>query len=239
MFYAGVPDGDLASGHGRQTDKRADFDHIRQHPVFGAAKVFNSLYCDQIASYAADPRAHPGQHFTKLLDIGFAGGVVDSSGSLGHYGCHDDVGGTGDGWFIQQQVTAFQMWGFEVEKAFFGLVVELDTQLFKTDDMGIEPSPAYLIAAGFGDKGFPVACQHRTGDHDRTPEASAVVAIGFAAQVIDVYGIGLEHAGVPRLPVYLYAHFAQQVDEQIDVKDIGDIGDRYFFGSKQYGIDDL
>src|SRR5258705_13262486 len=129
------------------------------------------------------------------------------------------------------------MRSFEVKKAFFRLVVELNAQLFKTDDMGIEPSPAYLVAAGFGDKGFPVAGQHRTGDHDGTPEPPALVAIGFAAQVIDVYGIGLEHTGIPRLPVYLYAHFAQQVDEQVDVQDIRDIGDRYLFGCKQYGID--
>src|SRR5579872_6740549 len=104
---------------------------------------------EEVAPDAVYTSAHPGEHLAELLDIGFAGCVVDGGSALSHDGCHDDIGGAGDGRFVQQHIAAFQMSGFQVEEPFFGVIVELGSQLFKSDDMCIQAASSYLIASGF------------------------------------------------------------------------------------------
>src|SRR4051812_21233207 len=49
MFMTYIPDDDIALGHGGQTYKRSDLDHIGQHVVFGAMQPVHSLYGQQVA----------------------------------------------------------------------------------------------------------------------------------------------------------------------------------------------
>src|SRR6202012_2519501 len=77
LVDSAILDGDLALGHSRKADKRADLDHIRQHPVRGAPEIGYALDMQQVAADARYPGAHAGQHLAKLLDIGLTGGVVD------------------------------------------------------------------------------------------------------------------------------------------------------------------
>ena len=122
MLHTGIFNRDIALRHGGETDKGTDFDHIGQHPVFGATEISHTFNGQQVAADPADLRPHAVEHPAELLDIGFAGGIINSSGADGHGSGHHDIGGAGNRWFIQQQICAFQVRGFQVKKSVFFMI---------------------------------------------------------------------------------------------------------------------
>ncbi len=204
-----VLDRDLALCHGGQPDEGPYLDHIGQHPVFGSPELVHPFDDEQIAADAADAGAHAVEHPAQLLDIRLAGGIINSSNSLGHHRGHDNIGRSRNRRLVEQHVGAFQTGRFQVEEAFVGVVSKFGAQLFKTDDMGVQPAPADLLSAGFGNKGLAKTGQHGSGHHDRASQPAALLAKGFRAQVIDVDGGGLEDGGVAAGPFDLDAHLAQ------------------------------
>src|SRR6201999_3979160 len=139
------------------------------------------------------PGTHPGEHLAKLLDIRLAGGIVDGRSPLRHDGRHDDIGRAGDGWLVQQKMTALQPRSFEMKKTFVRMIVKYHAQLFKADDMRVQSPPPDLVASGLGYIGLAVTRQHRAGHHHRSPQFSALAAKGIAAQVIDIDIVRLEY----------------------------------------------
>ena len=57
-------------------------------------------------------------------------------------------------------------------------------------------SPSDFIATGFWNKCFFKSCQHWTGKHYRSAKPSAFFSEIFTVQVIKIYIIGLENAGI-------------------------------------------
>ena len=64
--------------------------------MLGTMQRPDALNGQQVRTDTADPGTHLAQHVTQLLDIGFAGGIIDGGGTFGHRGSHDDVGSTCD-----------------------------------------------------------------------------------------------------------------------------------------------
>ena len=81
----------------------------------------------QIGTDAADVGSHTVQHPAQLLDIGFAGSIIDSGSALGHDGGHHNVGRTCDRGFIKEHVGAFQLLGVNLVDSTLGHMVELRT----------------------------------------------------------------------------------------------------------------
>src|SRR5580698_5595980 len=121
----------------------------------------------------------------------------------------------------------------------FGLIIEFNAQLLKADDMGVQPSPADLVPPRLWDIGFTVSGKHRAGQHHRTAQLAALTTKIVASQVVDIDLAGLENTGVAGNAIRLYSHFPEQFDQEVDVEDVGDIGDRHSFGGQQYGADNL
>ena len=108
VFIRNILDGELTLRHGCHTDKTADFDHIGKYRMFGTVQFVHSFNGQQIGGNALYLGAHAVQHLAKLLQIRFAGSIVNSGCSFGQYRCHHDVGSSGYRSFVQQHVGAFQ-----------------------------------------------------------------------------------------------------------------------------------
>jgi hypothetical protein len=58
-------------------------------------------------------------------------------------------------------------------------------------------------------------------------------------KVVHVNIVCLEPAGMPVHPIQFDTHITQQLDEQVDVKDVRDVLDGDFFRREENGADDL
>src|SRR5215212_1748155 len=110
-------------------------------------------------------------------------------------------------------------------EAIIFIIKKIGAEFFKIQYMRIEPAPADLVSTWLWNKCFLKSCQHGTCKHDRSAEPSALAFKFFASQVIQIYIICLEGAGMPVCAIDLYIHFMQQLDEIIDVKYVRNIGD--------------
>ena len=107
VFDTDVLDTDSIAAHRCHTDEGANLDHVGQNMVFGTVQLLYTFDGEKVGSNTANLRTHTVQQMTKLLDIGFAGSVIDGSGAFGHNGCHNDIGCTCHRGFIEEHVGAF------------------------------------------------------------------------------------------------------------------------------------
>ena len=87
-----ILDEDAVATHGSHTYKGAYLDHVGEELVLCAMQLVHALYRQQVRGDATDLGPHPVQQFAQLLQIWFAGCVVNSSGAFGKDGRHDDIG---------------------------------------------------------------------------------------------------------------------------------------------------
>ena len=66
----------------------------------GAVEGFHPFDVEEVGSHACNLCTHAVEHVAKLLQIRFAGCIVDGGLPLGHHGCHHDIGSTGYGSLI-------------------------------------------------------------------------------------------------------------------------------------------
>src|SRR5690606_28977067 len=105
----------------------------------------------QIGADAGYFGTHAVQHFAKLLQVGFAGGIIDGCSTRSQTGRHDDVRGSGYGSLVHQDVGSFQVGRVDVEKMSVGVVIKLSSKLLQSDKMSIKSSAPDFIASWFGD----------------------------------------------------------------------------------------
>ena len=162
-----VADRDFAPGHRGHADEAAHFDHVRKQRMRRSVQSLHAVDDEQVRRDARDQRAHAVQHPAELLDIRFAGGVVDRRAPLGQYGGHHDIGRAGHRRLVEQHVAAFQAAALDGKEIGSRIEVELGAQLLKTEEMGVEPTPADLIASGLGNIAHAEAGQQRADNHYR------------------------------------------------------------------------
>ena len=114
----------------------------------------------------------------QLLDIGFAGRIIYSGGSLGEYGGHDNVGRAGYRSLVEQHVAALEVLRLYVEHVALLIVDKLGTQFVKADEVGVKPATPYLVAARLGwpylpNSGPMVSTEPRSEAHLRTNSSLA------------------------------------------------------------------
>ena len=72
--------------------------------MLGSVQLVDAGDRQQVRGDAGDVGSHAVQQVTELLQIGFAGSVVDGGGAFGKDGGHHDVGGTRHRGFVEQHV---------------------------------------------------------------------------------------------------------------------------------------
>ena len=131
-------------------------------------KALHSLDSKQIRTDTTDVGTHAVQHVAQLLDVWFAGGIVDGCDTFSQYRGHDDVCSTGNRCLVQQHVCSFQPFGPYLVDIAFGNLLEFCTQVFESQEVSVQPTAPNLIAARFRHDGLTHSSQQRTNHQDRT-----------------------------------------------------------------------
>ena len=201
----------------------------RIHPIDG----------NEVGAYARDAGAHPVQHLAKLLDVGFAGGVVDGGAAFREHGGHHDVGGTGNGSLIEQHVAACQAVGLNRIEKTFGIVFERGAEFLNADEVGVEPSTADFVAARLGNHGFAETGHQWAYQHDGTTQGCAFFKVIFAVKLVQINFVRTETPGTRRGFQRLDPDVLHQTDEVVDVDDVGNVFHDHFVGREQAGTEYL
>ena len=199
-----------------------------------ASEFGHTLDGQQIRADATNLGTHAVEHVTQLLDIGFAGSVIDSGHALCHHGSHNNIGSTRHRGLIQQHISTFQTVARRQQTIGIGRnlidiarlnLTEFGSQFLESEEVGVQASATNLVATGFGDNCLAHTCQQRTNHHDGATQLCTFVHKLVALQEVQVQLISLEGVSAGRSVCHLYANLLQELDEIIDVTDIGDIAD--------------
>ena len=194
----------------------------------------------QVAANPGNVCSHLVEHTTQLLDVGFAGRIVDRRLALGQDGCHDDIGGARDGCFIQQHVASAQLLGLDIkDMVVVGTTDKLRTKILEAQEVGVETTAADLVATRLGNSGLTEATQQRTDHQHATTQGGALLDKLGTLQISKVEIVGLKHQRARLRTLHLDANVRQQADEIIDIENIGNIADSDWLGRQQRGADDL
>ncbi len=104
MGYRGIFYGELGSGHGCHAYKAAYLNHIGQQTVTATGKGGDTMYCQSVGANSFDFCAHAYQHPAQLLYIRFTGCVIDDGFPFGKDCSHQQVGSTGNGSLVKQDI---------------------------------------------------------------------------------------------------------------------------------------
>ena len=234
-----ILDRQLRTVHGGHADEAAHLDHVGQQPVLRAAQRFDAFDFEQVRGDARNLRAHSVEHFAQLLEVRFAGRVVDRRPAFGHHGGHHDVGRAGHRRLVQQHVGSLQLPAFDHEELVGDVEVELRAEFLESEEMGVEPASADLVAARLGDVSLAEPRQHRADQHNRTPQSRAALAVIVRFEVFEINVAGAERVGVLRELLHLHAHAAEQFDELHHIENPGDVPDDDPLGRQQRGAEYL
>ena len=205
--------------------------------MLGAVEFAHTLDGEEIGADALDVGTHTREHTAELLEIRLAGSIVDGGGAFGADGSHDDVGGAGDGSFVEQHIASREvtMGGLDAIEVAFGVVGELGAESLEADEVGVETSTTDLVTTGLGQQGMSEARDKRTEEHYRTTQrhTATQIVVAFEVSHIDVVGAEAERAAFEVM--YDDTHLAQELDEVEGVENLGDVGDGDFLTGEEYG----
>ena len=208
--------------------------------MVGAVQLLDSMDGEQVAAYAFDVGAHSVEQAAELLHVWFAGGVVDGGVTVGQAGRHDDVGGAGDGGFVQKHIgTAQTLGGGEVVGVDLGVVFVCSAEVHEAFDVGVHPAAADFVSARFWEPGFAEAGQERAADHHRAAERGAELDELGAAHVVAVEGGRLEGVFALFVTGYRYPHLLEEPDKVLHVQDFRNVGDAYRLVCEKHCAEDL
>ena len=154
-----ILDSDAFATHRCHADERSNLDHVRKYLVLSPMQLVDTLDGQQVRSDATDLCTHLVQQMTELLQIGFAGCVVDGCSALGKDGCHHDVRSTRHRGLVEQHIGALQALGGYLVDVTAWHMIECRTQFLETQKVGIEATTTYLIASWLGDHSLAHSCQ--------------------------------------------------------------------------------
>ena len=136
--------------HCSHTYERADLNHIGQNPVFCSMQLIHTYDSQQIRSNAAYAGAHFVQQVTELLQVGFAGSVVDGGSAFGKNGSHHDIGGTSHRGLVKQHVCSLEALSGNLVDIAPRHMVELCSKFLETQEMGVKTSAPNFVTTRLG-----------------------------------------------------------------------------------------
>ena len=162
VFVRHVLDGHVASRHGCHADEAAHLNHVGQDGVLSAVEPFHSLDGEEVGRDAGDFRSHAVEHLAQLLDVRFAGRVVDGGGAWCEHARHDDVGRSGDRCLVEQDVHSVHLVCVNLEASGLNVVVEPGAHLLHAVEVGVEPASSDFVASWLGNERMVVLAEQRT-----------------------------------------------------------------------------
>ena len=205
-----------------------------------AAELLHAMDAEEVGANAVDEGAHAVEHLAKLLDVGLAGGVVDGCGALCKHCSHHYVGGTGDGGFVKEHVSARKTaFRGEVERPALRVILHICAKVTHTVKVGIYPAAADFITARLREPRVAETAEERAHHHHAAAEFGALGDEFLRLNVGGVHFIGLESIGALGVTGNLYAHVPQELYEVLDVKNLRDIGHFYGLCRKENRTDDF
>ena len=239
VFRCDVSDAYAVAHHGSHADEGPHLDHVGQDGVFCAVEGCDALDGEQVRADAGDAGSHAAEHAAELLDVGFAGCVVDGCGAAGQHCCHDDVGRAGHGCFVQEHVGSPEPVGIYVVEVPVLVEGEVAAECLHSLEVGVEPAASYLVAARLCHDCLAAACQQGTEHHDAAAQLLAAADEVVAREVVVVEVLGAEAVVVGIVPCHLYAHVVQHLYLVVDIDDVGDVLDAHGFVGEQCGTEHL
>ena len=208
--------------------------------MFRSSQAFHSFDSEQVGGNATDACAHGVEQVTELLDVRFTCGVVDCGSAFGQDGSHNDVGRTGDRSLVEQHIGACKAFGgFDFECACRVVVGKGCAEAFESEEVGVESSAAYFVASGSCDCGVSEACREWAEQQHASSQTCTAIEKVVAAQVVKVWCVGLEGHVSGGVVCHFHAHVFYQLDEVVDVEDVGYVGDTHLFGGEECGTNHL
>ena len=205
--------------------------------MLGTMEFAHTLDGEEVGADAFDVGTHARKHAAELLQVGFAGSVVDGGGAFGADSRHDDVGSAGDGGFVEQHVATREvaLGGLDAIEVALGVVGELSAEALEADEVGVETATTNLVTTGLGQQGMAETRDERAKEHDRAAQrhAATQVVVTFEVSHIDVVGAEAERAAFEVMNDD--THLAQEFDEVEGVEDLGDVGDGDFLAGEEHG----
>ena len=116
---------------------------------------------------------------------------------------------------------------------------ELAAQLFEAQKVGVHRPAADFIAARLGQLAAAVAAQHGPQNHHRAAQRAGLRHKLGRVHVVEVDVLGLETVGVGGQLAHFHAQVAQQLNELVDVADVGNVADGDGLRRQQYRAENL
>ena len=195
--------------------------------MFGSMQTFHTHDGEEVAGYAADACSHRIEQMAELLDIGFAGCIIDGGSTLGEHGSHDDIGSTRNGSLIEQHIAALQVVCLYLIDIALVIMHKLGSQIFETQEMRVETTATNLVATRLGNRSLSATTQERTDHEHAATKGGAFLHKLYAVQIVEIEFIALESIVVAAVLCHLDSDFFQQLDEIVDVKDVRHVLDAH------------
>ena len=153
---------------------------------------FHTFDRQEVRTDTADLGPHLVQHLTQLLEVGLTGRVIDGGGAFGKDGSHHDIGSTRHRGLVEQHIVALQLLGGNLIDLTTFDAVELSTEFFETEEVGVESTTSDLITSGFGNDSPPHTSKQRTDHHHTATQFGTLHHKLVALQVGEVQTVCLE-----------------------------------------------
>ena len=204
-----------------------------------AVQFFHALDGEQIGSDAADLCSHPVEHTAELLQVGFAGGIVNGGSAFCQYGSHQNVGCTGHGRFIKQHIAALKPVGRYLIDAPQLVITEVSSQILNPHKVGVQTTATNLVSARLRNQRLPETCHHRTDQHHRPPKARTLLQELITLQISQIDVLRLKTVGINAFLCNRYSHLPHKLNQIVDIQNVRYIVHRHFLSSQQRGTDNL
>ena len=133
MIGARIPDEGLSLGDADRYGERPSFDPIWDDPMANGTETLRASDLDRRAPCALDLCAHLHEHRRQVLDLGFAGGVLDDRRSRRRHRSHEQVLGCPDARELEHHACPRQAVGARLDEAVHD--VELDAHRLETTEV--------------------------------------------------------------------------------------------------------
>ena len=220
--------------HCRHTDERSHLNHVGQYAVFGAVQLAYAVDVQEVGGDARNLGAHSVEHRAELLYIRLAGGVVYRCLALCENGSHDDVGSAGHGCLVEKHVCAVQFLRFYIIYVALVVGIERCAEVLEAEEVGVETSTSYLVAARFSHYSLAKASEQRTHHKHTAAKRRALAYVFVAGEEVEVEFVCLERKVALAVARHFHAHVLQQAYEVVDIEDVGDVGYSDGVGREQH-----
>ncbi len=205
------------------------FDIVAPDAECSPVEAMDAMDDNPVCSDAGNIGSHLNQHFAEILNMRFAGGIVEIGFAVGEDGGHDEVFRAGDRGFAEQVLTGSVEAGRDGKRVGWAFM-EFGSHCAKTANMRIEAALSDDIASGRVEHHVSAAGEKRTDEQEGSPD--------LAAKLVRKAGRG-DGCGLNRDDALFLVQFHrrsdrfQEFEHTADVSDKRNVGQGNGFGSQK------